>query len=673
MSQNPFFTGNPIRRSFSQGDSRRLSFSQESVQNGNYSQFHDRRVSMDIGSLSQKTSLSSGDSDYAPKAIEDTSIRSVSKFDEFTLRSRHNDVCNKLDGIDSFIRSSADSAKKSDLHILEELKSLQSGLLEEVKRCFHSIQDMQRTQHTMMENVSNLSLLVSSSNKSISQLVNLSLELPNASIITDVFRSAALRHMSPKIHQSEERQSTQICTKIAAASAVDPNSDMSDSDSESNMNCMSVTEYIALKRRRISPPVGQQQNYVQDFASSKESSPNIFNDSSKYATYKDSSLSVISATDSLSIPRSKIASANLNYSVVNKPSIFPPQLVKNFSATAPLSVEKAKIIEQIYRTASSKSNTFRKIFSNKEQQVETESSERSNLGSAHCESDASFCKNSRAGQERPKLASSVKAGSNSRIVPPPISNPEMSGLKQSSRPVATQIIEAIRPPLTEPTLHGEYTMNLVVNKIAVGKSSSIDIPQYFPLSDPVVGKSWFTFSTSNKLYYPLSVIRVNDSNDRFGSKNERTGRLPNPMKVCLTIRSECSDEEDEPEDFTTQTTASNGIFWFAAIRSVHVTGRVLIHFSCPDAPHVRPLILRVPIILQSDPKFNPTIQSASSTTALTTIIEKTESLDEVNSFVENHSSTILTTCNDKNSQSESQKGNKTPASLSQWTEEEVDK
>ena len=159
--------------------------------------------------------------------------------------------------------------------------------------------------------------------------------------------------------------------------------------------------------------------------------------------------------------------------------------------------------------------------------------------------------------------------------------------------------------------HAEYTMKLVINKVALGKSSSIDIPQYFLQSDPLAGKSWFTFSTIKKLYYPLSIVRMDEADNSYGGISNRNitddggstakvERVPH-MKVCLMIRSECNNEENEPEDFMTQTTVLGGIYWFTAIRSVHVSGRVLIRFSCPDAPHVRPLIFRVPIILQSSP------------------------------------------------------------------------
>ena len=159
--------------------------------------------------------------------------------------------------------------------------------------------------------------------------------------------------------------------------------------------------------------------------------------------------------------------------------------------------------------------------------------------------------------------------------------------------------------------HAEYTMKLVINKVALGKSSSIDIPQYFLQSDPLAGKSWFTFSTIKKLYYPLSIVRMDEAHNSYGGISNRNitddggstanvERVPH-MKVCLMIRSECNNEENEPEDFMTQTTVLGGIYWFTAIRSVHVSGRVLIRFSCPDAPHVRPLIFRVPIILQSSP------------------------------------------------------------------------
>jgi hypothetical protein len=173
-------------------------------------------------------------------------------------------------------------------------------------------------------------------------------------------------------------------------------------------------------------------------------------------------------------------------------------------------------------------------------------------------------------------------------------------------------VEEKHTELFEPTSNAKFTMKVEMSKNEVGKSSSAKIPEYFLHSDHQIGKSWFTFATGKKLYYPLSIVRLDEA-DSGGSANG-TGDISDidnsreiletsHMKLSITIRSECSDEEEEPEDFTTQTSALGGIFWFMAIRSVHVSGRVLIHFSCPDAPQVRPLIIRVPIIplLNSSP------------------------------------------------------------------------
>eukprot|EP01036_Dinobryon_divergens_P030719 gene30719-40004_t len=613
--------GNPIRRSFSQGDSsRRLSFSQESAQNNrNYSQYQDQEPSQNtlfhrkssfesfpIGSLSQKTSLSSGDSDVQKAVIEDVSVRSVSKFDEFTLRSRHNDICNKLDGIDRFIRTSADAAKKADFQISEDLKGLQSALLIEVKKCSHSIQEMQHSQQIMIDNVSNLSLLISSSNKAISQLAN---EFPGSSVITSNKRNM-LTLMDATIHQVEDSKSAQMCTTIAASSMIDPNSDMSDSDSDSHTKCMSVTEYIALKRRRISHSEDQPISFAKRIASPKERSQNIYSDNFKNLSVKNSSHSVISATDSISLARDKkVENTNPVRSGVSKPNpnVIPSQRIPNPNASvvpAPMSVAKAKIIEQIYRTTSSKPEVSRKIFSDKAlPSVESEYCGGSKVSSARCESFAPVCKQDSSEKNR-SISDSAKINFQSQAtMQSPAQNLEKSNTKvQVPKPGSTRTIEPKRLTLIEQIPNAVYTMKLVINKSEVGKSSSTEIPGHFPQSDQLVGKSWFTFLTSKKLYYPLSIVRLDeDVNNGDGGGSRSQGKLQTipHAKVSLTIRSECSDEEDEPDDFTTQTTAVGGIFWFLAIRSVHVSGRVLIHFSCPDAPQVRPLIFRVPIIPQS--------------------------------------------------------------------------
>ena len=176
-----------------------------------------------------------------------------------------------------------------------------------------------------------------------------------------------------------------------------------------------------------------------------------------------------------------------------------------------------------------------------------------------------------------------------------------------------------RTELIEPTTTAKYTMKLVINKKELGKSSSAAIPGYFPQADQLVSKSWFTFSAAKKLYYPLSIVRIDEadggdnvsgSEDTENVGNGRGKLETSHMKLSITIRSECSDEEEQPDDFTTQTSPIGGVFWFLAIRSVHVSGRVLMHFSCPDAPHVRPLVFRVPILPQSDPKVLSTHQRA---------------------------------------------------------------
>ena len=724
MSQNPFFTGNPIRRSFSQGDSRRLSFSQESAHNNrSYSQLQDpepsqntlfhRRSSFEsfpIGSLSQKTSLSSGDSDVPKAVVEDASVRSVSKFDEFTLRSRHNDICSKLDGIDRYIRSSADAAKKADFQISDDLKSLQSVLLVEVKNCFHSIQEMQRAQQIMIDNVCNLSLLISSSNESISKLANASFEFPGNSIITSNKRNM-LTLMDTTVHRVEERKSAPMCATIAASSMIDPNSDMSDSDSDSRMNCMSVTEFIALKRRKISQSESQPISFVQSIASPKERSQNIFNASFINPTAKkNSSHSVISATDSISLAREKKSEhTNLVRSGVYKPShVIPPQRKPTQDACvvpAPLSVAKAKIIEQIYRTTSSKPEASRKIFSDKALPVESP---------ARCDSSVPLYKDS-ISEKNHSISDSAKAGAQAMLQSPAHNPQKLSSKIQSPKPANSRTtIVAKRPTLIEPTTtNAKYTMKLVINKREVIKSSSIDIPGHFPQSDPLIGKSWFAFPTGKRLYYPLSIVRMDHDADSGNSGGGDGGggkveTIPH-AKVSLTVRSECSDEEEQPDDFTTQTSPIGGVFWFLAIRSVHVSGRVLMHFSCPDAPHVRPLVFRVPILPQSDPRGTVSVPDAlsssvvvsaqqapkltssstlvsgksvpliaapppSSITVAVSAIKDTESVSRIKTVDVNRPSTSATTVNNgRQVQVESQPVEESSISKSIWTEKEVDR
>ena len=156
--------------------------------------------------------------------------------------------------------------------------------------------------------------------------------------------------------------------------------------------------------------------------------------------------------------------------------------------------------------------------------------------------------------------------------------------------------------------HIQYTMELVID---LSHRLSCPIPQSFQLSDPLPGfeDSWFIIPVSNKSKcYMLSIARIAAVETNCLSKDPRRVEICPAVNVSLSIRSELSGDADDPTEYTTKASPNTGgIYRFVAVESVHVPGQVLFHFSCPDAPYVRPLSFTVPVTAPSlvDPCPNP--------------------------------------------------------------------
>ena len=156
--------------------------------------------------------------------------------------------------------------------------------------------------------------------------------------------------------------------------------------------------------------------------------------------------------------------------------------------------------------------------------------------------------------------------------------------------------------------HIQYTMELVMD---LSHRLSCPIPQSFQLSDPLPGfeDSWFIIPVSNKSKcYMLSIARIAAVETNCLSKDPRRVEICPAVNVSLSIRSELSGDTDDPTEYTTKASPNTGgIYRFVAVESVHVPGQVLFHFSCPDAPYVRPLSFTVPVTAPSlvDPCPNP--------------------------------------------------------------------
>ena len=265
LMRNLFFTGTPVRRSNSQGDERRSSFSQETSQGSinqrdpfpsrvaSLSQHQESQFQRDQfrTGTSQKRQLSQFDSSSQKTSCsssEETNIRNITKFDEITLRSRHTDICNKLNAIENSLNTSFDLTAKREARTADDFKGYHLNLMNELKNFSKSISEIENAQKFLAESVKSASQLAISNAESLAQL-------------SDRFRQLSSRRANQcDVSTQADLSSTQNNSSNLANSIISPlfktryskSSSNGGSDSESDICPISVTEYMAMKRQRIS-------------------------------------------------------------------------------------------------------------------------------------------------------------------------------------------------------------------------------------------------------------------------------------------------------------------------------------------------------------------------------------------------------------------------------------
>ena len=132
-------------------------------------------------------------------------------------------------------------------------------------------------------------------------------------------------------------------------------------------------------------------------------------------------------------------------------------------------------------------------------------------------------------------------------------------------------------------------MKLIMNKKVAAEQSSLAcmIPQNLREKRSKRADSWFSFH--KHLYYPVSIVPIGD----IAESGDVVETLA--CSVTVTIRSELSADEEDPEEFKATTRHENGVYWFGAIESVCVSGRISIVFTC-SSTRVKPLRLIIPIL-----------------------------------------------------------------------------